>query len=160
MIRLLRVDERMIHGQVAVGWSKLLKINGIVVANNKASNDKLIKASLKMAAPQGIKVSISTIDAAIKLLNDPRCENMSILLIVDNLEDALIMAKNIPGIPEINIGNYGRIKHDNKAKKALIQSVYVTEDDMLVLHDIALTKIPCNLQMTSSDQKINLEKFL
>ena len=55
-IAALRVDDRLIHGQVAMTWTKQLKVNGIVVANDDAASDNTQKMALKMAVPSGIKV--------------------------------------------------------------------------------------------------------
>ena len=58
MIVCLRVDERLIHGQVAMTWTKELKLNGLVVASDEAASNELQKMTLKMAVPEGIKCII------------------------------------------------------------------------------------------------------
>ena len=73
-IAALRVDDRLIHGQVAMTWTKQLKVNGIVVANDDAASDNTQKMALKMAVPAGIKVLIKPVQEAIRVLNDPRAE--------------------------------------------------------------------------------------
>ena len=72
MIKLFRIDERLIHGQIAIKWSRHTGVDSIVVANNNAAANTMIQKSLKMAAPPGIKTVIKSIDDAIKTLNDPR----------------------------------------------------------------------------------------
>ena len=62
-----------------------------------------------MAAPAGIKTAIRSVDDAIALLQDPRCEAMKILVLVNSPEDAERVVAAVSGIPYINIGNYGRI---------------------------------------------------
>ena len=74
MIKLFRIDERLIHGQIAIKWSRHTGVDSIVVANDHAAENVMIQKSLKMAAPPGIKTVIKTLDAAIATLNDPRCE--------------------------------------------------------------------------------------
>lgn len=51
MIKMLRIDDRLIHGQIAVVWSKELGVDRIVVANDKVAVNDVQKATLKMAAP-------------------------------------------------------------------------------------------------------------
>lgn len=55
MIKMLRIDERLIHGQVAVVWSKALSITHIIVANDDVVNNELQITSMKMAVPDNIK---------------------------------------------------------------------------------------------------------
>lgn len=52
-ITALRVDDRLIHGQVAMTWTKQLAVQGIVVANDEVANDNTQKMALKMAVPGG-----------------------------------------------------------------------------------------------------------
>ena len=65
MIKIMRVDERLIHGQIAMVWSKEMSIDGIVVANDATASDETQQMALKMAVPSGIKVIIKTVDSAI-----------------------------------------------------------------------------------------------
>ena len=71
MIKMFRIDERLIHGQIAIKWSRHTGVDHIVVGNDAAANSPIIQKSLKMAAPAGIKTAIRGVDDAIALLNDP-----------------------------------------------------------------------------------------
>ena len=72
MIVQLRLDERLIHGQITTAWSKFFDVGGIVVANDKLAKNELATQTLLMAAPAGKKVAVRGIQDAIKLLKDPR----------------------------------------------------------------------------------------
>lgn len=80
-ITALRVDDRLIHGQVAMTWTKQLAVQGIVVANDEAANDNTQKMALKMAVPGGIKSLIKPVDEAIRILNNPKASKMRILVL-------------------------------------------------------------------------------
>lgn len=109
MITLFRIDERLIHGQIAIKWSRHTGVDHIVVANDHAASSPIMQKTLKMAAPAGIKTAIKSVDDAITLLSDPRCDALKILVLVNGPEDALRLVENITGIPYINVGNYGRV---------------------------------------------------
>ncbi|HAQ8202941.1 TPA: PTS sugar transporter subunit IIB, partial [Enterococcus faecium] len=55
MIKLVRIDHRLLHGQVVFSWSKSLNINRIIIANKEAANDEFKKMSLNLSKPTGIK---------------------------------------------------------------------------------------------------------
>ena len=76
MIALLRIDERLIHGQVATSWSKALDIDTIVCASDEAAQNPLKKKMLLIAAPPGKKTHVRSVDEVIGLLQDPRAERM------------------------------------------------------------------------------------
>ena len=87
MISLVRIDDRLIHGQVAVVWTKHLGVNRILVANDQIVNNEVQKMSLRMAAPDTAKCAIMAVKDAGDVLNDPRSDAMKIMVIVNNAAD-------------------------------------------------------------------------
>lgn len=160
MIKLMRIDERLIHGQVANDWSRKLAVNAIVVANDEAATNDLIKTSLRMAAPQGIKVVIKTIDEAIRQLNDPRAAHLQIFVVVNCPEDALKIAKNVSGIPYLNVGNFGRINKDKMNRYQLTDNLYVNDAEADVFREILATGLDCEFRTLISDSKVSLQSLI
>jgi PTS system mannose-specific IIB component len=97
MIKLLRLDERLIHGQIAIKWSRHLSVNRILVLNDEAANNDLIKKSLMMAAPSDVKVAITTMEEGKNILNDSRAESLSILVLVKTPQDVLKLMSPLMG---------------------------------------------------------------
>lgn len=93
MIKAVRIDERLIHGQVAMTWTKSLNLTGLVVASDEAATNDIQKMTLKMAAPSNVKVIIKTVDDAIHLLKDPRAKDMRLMVLVPNVKDAVKLRK-------------------------------------------------------------------
>lgn len=58
MIKMVRIDERLVHGQVALIWSRSLGVDRILVVNDKAAADPVQTATLKMAAPDTAKLIV------------------------------------------------------------------------------------------------------
>ena len=71
MIILVRADDRLIHGMVAVSWTSAIKPETILVANDEAAGDSFKAATMKLAKPAGVKLIIKTCDDSIKALNNP-----------------------------------------------------------------------------------------
>ncbi|MFQ8583510.1 MAG: PTS sugar transporter subunit IIB [Holdemania massiliensis] len=93
MIKMLRIDDRLLHGQVVFMWTKQLNIKGIIVANDELVNDPIQSLAMKLAVPEHLKLLIKTIDEAAKLINDPRATGMNILVVMKNPIDAARCAK-------------------------------------------------------------------
>ena len=108
MIVCLRVDERLIHGQVAMTWTKELKLNGLVVASDEAASNELQKMTLKMAVPEGIKCIIKSVEDVTTILDDPRSESMRLMVLVPMVKDAVTLCKRYKNIEMVNIGNAGK----------------------------------------------------
>lgn len=130
MISMIRIDDRLLHGQVAFVWTKHLGVNRIIVGNDSAARNDIQKMSLKMAAPENIKCSILTIDETINVLNDPRAKAMKILIVVNNPADARRIVEKVEDIPYVNISNYGLLFRDLSARKKVTDTIYVTGEDI------------------------------
>ncbi|MFQ8583696.1 MAG: PTS sugar transporter subunit IIB [Holdemania massiliensis] len=72
MIKLCRLDDRMIHGQIVTKWSRVISVDRIIVANDQAGSNPIIAKSLLMAAPGNMKVAVKTVKEAIELLHNPK----------------------------------------------------------------------------------------
>ncbi|KAA5806021.1 PTS system mannose/fructose/N-acetylgalactosamine-transporter subunit IIB [Thermoanaerobacterium thermosaccharolyticum] len=161
MIKMLRIDERLIHGQVAVAWSKVLKITHIVLINDNVVKNEIQKMTLKMAVPDGVKLAIKSVKEGIELLHDPRTQIMQIMVVVSNPYDALAVAQNVEGIELINVGNYGLFpSKSKKPKRDLVTCVRVDEDEISVLKKISELGIPFEAQLTPDSSKKDMIKLL
>ncbi len=154
----LRVDERLIHGQIAMVWSRALNLDGIVVANDEAAGNELQQKALKMAVPNGIKVIIKTMDGAIRLLKDKRAANMHLLVLVRTVGDALILSQQLDNIQYVNIGNVG--KSVNGEKKTLTKFVMLTDEELGNLKALVNVYPETALQNLPSDTKELASRYL
>ncbi|KRL11375.1 PTS system mannose/fructose/N-acetylgalactosamine-transporter subunit IIB [Schleiferilactobacillus perolens] len=131
MIAMIRVDDRLIHGQVAVLWTKNLQVNRIVVANDHIASNEVQKSALLMAAPTGVKVAILPVAKAIGLVNDSRAAHLKILVIVNNVTDLLQIVEKVPtDQTKVDIANVGRVSGDLENKKKITDTVYLTTEEI------------------------------
>lgn len=155
-ISALRVDDRLIHGQVAMTWTKQLRVQGIVVANDDAANDDTQKMALKMAVPSGIKVLIKPVDEAIRVLNDKRASKMRILVLTRTVKDALKVRKQVGEIEFLNIGNTGRFDGIDVSEKQLLSpTIMLTEEEVQALRELVeIDPKTCMQQVPNDEQKL------
>lgn len=158
IIDALRVDERLIHGQIAMVWSRALNLDGIVVANDEAAENELQQKALKMAVPNGIKVIIKTLDDAVTLLKDKRASDMKLLVLVRTIGDALYLAKQLDNIGYLNIGNVGKSVQGDK--QTLTKFVMLTTDELTNLKELVTVYPETALQNLPSDVKELASKYI
>ena len=84
-----RIDERLIHGQVAGIWSTSLSTQRIIVANDEAATDPLQKSSLRMAAPSSMRLSVLGVEAAAKNIQSGKYGKQRLFLLFKNPKDVL-----------------------------------------------------------------------
>jgi len=163
---MLRVDDRMIHGQVAIAWTMQLQTRNLIVANDVAAASPVQSAALKMAGPPSCKISVMTVPDAIKTLLDPRAHDLNMMVICTTAREALRVAQGATSkeIERINFGNYGRLKPGalgTEGKKALSPHVYADAEDLQIIRDMLATGIPVDVQLVpNTDKKILTEKDL
>lgn len=155
-ITALRVDDRLIHGQVAMTWTKQLAVQGIVVANDEAANDNTQKMALKMALPGGIKSLIKPVDEAIRILNNPKASRMRILVLTRTVKDALKIRQSVGEIGFLNVGNTGRFDGiDVSEKLVLTPTIMLTKAEQQALKElVALDPKACMQQVPNDEQKL------
>lgn len=160
MILMARVDDRLIHGQVAVKWCKELDVNRILVASDTIAKNEVQKSALKMAAPAGVKASILPIAKAVHVINDPRSKGLRILLVSNDPADLLGVFQGIEERPTLDVANYGRINGPIAGKKKISDSVYLTEQDEKNIRAIADLGIEVITQPVPSDDRKDLMALL
>lgn len=155
-ISALRIDDRLIHGQVAMTWTKQLKVQGIIVANDDAARDNTQKMALKMAVPAGIKVLIKPVKEAIRILNYPKASTMRILVLTKTIKDALSIRKNVKEIEFLNLGNTGRFDGIDVAEKTMITpTIMLTQEELKAAEELAkLDEKFCMQQVPNDEQKL------
>jgi PTS system mannose-specific IIB component len=158
MIVFLRIDERLIHGQIAMAWTKTLSVTHIVVADDEIVNEDIQKTALKMAAPADVKTAIKNVDDAIELLKDERLINKRVMVIVKRPKDALRIVKIIPGIPFVNVGNCGFLG-DTAGVKDYIKYIRLSDSDLAYLKEIQAI-VPVELQVVPDSAKKSLKSIL
>ena len=104
MVTVCRVDERLLHGQVAVTWVSQIAPDAIVIANDEVVENEVAKLALKMAKPEGVKMAIRRIDEAVNLISRPETKEMRILLLVREVKDARRIVERCDEIHYLNIG--------------------------------------------------------
>ena len=94
MIKLVRVDHRLLHGQVIFSWTKQVGTNYIIVADDKVPNDPISMMALSIAKPVDCELSIIPFSQLRKLVDENASKN--IMIIVKGPAEALQLAKELP----------------------------------------------------------------
>lgn len=162
MITQIRVDDRLIHGQVAVVWTKELNAPLLVVANDEAAKNEITQMTLKMAVPNGMKLLIRSVEESIALFKDPRAIDKRIFVIVNSVKDACTIAKNITDLEAVNVANVGRFdKSDPATKVKLTSSLLLNPEELEAAKELAsLPDLDVFNQVLPSNTKVNLSQLV
>ena len=158
MIIQIRVDDRLIHGQIAVVWSKQFNTTHMVVANDKAAVNEVQQMALKMATPAGIKVLIRSVDDSIKIFNNPKSKHVKMFVLTNSVQDALKIAQNCE-VESINVANVGRFD-TSEDKVKLNSDVVCNRQELAALREVAELDIETIHRVIPTNPKVTIKKLL
>ena len=132
-VTLLRVDDRLIHGQVTEGWVPHLQVDLVVVVSDAAASDEVASALMKMALPPTVGLLISSVADAVAALSAPQMAKRSALVLVPGPAEALALVEGGLKIDRVNIGGL----HFTVGKVQLGRALFLDEKDKDALRAIA-----------------------
>lgn len=152
----VRIDDRLIHGQIVASWVNVLRCNTIIVADDKAAGDDLQKMMLEMACPPNIKLAIKTVDQAAELLRSDSLERGKVLLIMRNSASALRLTEQDIGIDKINVGNVS----SGNGRQKYSKSVWLNAQDIDEYKQLLDRGIELEVQIVPSEKAQNMADML
>jgi fructoselysine/glucoselysine PTS system EIIB component len=158
MISLLRIDDRLIHGQVAYGWASSLGINVILVVNDEAKNDQMKAMALNLAKPNDVTLYIRGVEESGEIVQKfSTSQKSKVLILVRNTNDALKLVKNSGGVlKEINVGGL----RYSEGKRKLTDLVAVDDQDIENFKEIEDLGVNLEFRMLPRDKKRGMKEML
>lgn len=150
---LTRIDNRLIHGQVATQWVQNTGANLLLVANDELANDEFRQGLMNMAAPAGAQTRYFTLQETIDSI-DKASPEQKILILVENPADALTLVDGGVPIKDINIGNM----HMAEGKRQVATTVAIDDDDVDKFKKLQDKGVNLFVQRTPGVAKEDLKK--
>ena len=88
MIQLIRIDDRLLHGQVAYSWKAYLGYDAIVIISEDVVKDEIRKMAIKIAKPEGVRLAIRGIKEGVELLNNDKLKALKVFAVTDDIKTA------------------------------------------------------------------------
>jgi mannose/fructose/N-acetylgalactosamine-specific phosphotransferase system component IIB len=156
MIKLTRVDDRLLHGQVAFTWIPALGADCILIANDKVARDEFQKMALGLAKPSGAKMHIKSIPDAVAFLQDTKNANLKILIIVNAVQDARALSAGVPAIRSVNFGGL----RGKPGARPVSKSVSLTEEEIALIREMLKEGIELEIRQVPTETRQLLETLI
>lgn len=147
---LWRIDDRLIHGQVATRWTKETGVKRIIVVNDNVVKDKTRATMLKQAVPPGVTAHVVSVDKMMRVYNNPEYAGDKVMLLFTNPTDALELVRRGVPIKSINIGGMAY----KEGRVMLDTSVSVDEKDIEAFKELDSRGIELEVRKVASDKKV------
>jgi mannose/fructose/N-acetylgalactosamine-specific phosphotransferase system component IIB len=120
----LRVDDRLVHGQVVTAWLKQLKAKVIIAVDDIAAQNAIVVKALKMATPKNVELVVATVEEGKSVLT--KYNENEVMLIVKAPVTAKILVDANSGYQwTVNVGNVGM----DSGRKKYAQTVHLDEEN-------------------------------
>ncbi len=144
---LARVDDRLIHGQVVVGWGKTLGIRYIVLVDDKVRASDWEQDLYRMGVPPDVDVIFASIAEALQHLAEWQADRRPGILLTADVETMGALAANGGPIRRVNVGGE-RLRY-----------VYLTDDEAAVLRGIAARGVEVTAQDVPTAPPVPVGEF-
>lgn len=156
IIKLARIDDRLIHGQVTTVWSKEADADRIIIVSKEVYADAVRKTLLKQAAPPGMKVNIVDVPKAAAVYANPKYKQTKVFYLFTNPAEALELIKSGVPIKTLNIGGM----QFKDGKKQITKAVSLDEDDATAFRELDRLHITLDLRVLKTDPKTDILKLI
>ena len=153
---LVRIDDRLIHGQITVGWAQALRPDRILLANDAVAQNPTQKRLYEAVVPPEMGVSILTIDETMQSVENGTFNVEKTFLIVESPKDVLALQERGLGIRCVNVGGL----HFSEGKRRLLPYVFVNEQDIDNLKELMAEGIEVECRDVPSAKRVNMKDLL
>lgn len=155
-ILLVRIDNRLIHGQVGVTWVNHLGANLILVANDKVADDTVQQSLMEMVVPDTVATRFFTVQKTIDVIHKAS-ESQHIFIVCKTPKDVLRLVEGGVPIKKVNIGNM----HFSKGKTQISTTVSLDEEDKAVFRKLKELGVQLEIRRVPDEAKdADIYKFI
>ncbi len=156
-IALYRIDDRLIHGQVVVGWGQPLSLRFIVLVDDEVAHSEWEQELYRMGVPPGMAVHFHDVAAAAEALPRYQADRRSGLVLVGDIDTmARLVAASGGTIGSVNVGGIhhapGRVPH--------LRYVFLSPDEEAALRALAARGVVVTAQDVPSARPVPLDELL
>lgn len=151
-LRLLRIDSRLIHGQVATNWVAHVGASTIIAVNDSAAQDNLRKTLLLQVAPSNTKSFVLSVAKAGRVYKNPKYADLSVLMVVESPRDVVRLLDEGIEAKDVNVGGI-----TFKAGNTLIsEAVSVSDEDIAAFQELDKRGVKLGIQQLPTNPTVDL----
>ena len=153
-IVLTRIDNRLIHGQVATMWSSSVGANLLLVANDEVSTNEFRQGLMDMAAPSFAQTRYFSIEKTINIIHKAS-PNQHIAIICETPQDVVKLVEGGVPIKKVNIGNM----HMAEGKRQVAKAVCVDDSDVAAFRRLQELGVELEIRRVPSESAENIDQL-
>lgn len=152
----IRIDDRLIHGQVATQWTNHLGATRIMAINDEVANNPTLKSVLRMAAPPNVSTSIITRETAANNIKSGKYKGQKVFIVVKSPEDILYLMDQGLDVKNVNVGNMSK----REGTESIRPTVSVTPDEKEAFKELLNRGVEVTAVLVPNAEKVYLKDVL
>jgi len=153
---LYRIDDRLIHGQVVVGWGQPLDIDFIVLVDDAVAGSDWEQELYRMGVPPHMDVYFLTVDQAAERMTDFRSNPHRGILLTGDIATMRRLAERDPGLGAVNVGGI----HHKAGRVQRLRYVFLTPEEEVQLRELATRGLAVSAQDVPGARPVPLGELL
>ena len=154
-LALYRIDDRLIHGQVVVGWGQPLDCSFIVLVDDEVSSSDWEQDLYRMGVPPQIEVIFASVERAAADLPAWEADSRVGILLVGDVDTAVALAASAPQVRKLNVGGV----HHRTGRKERLRFVYLTDDEASKLKQLSARGVEVTAQDVPTARPVPIGEF-
>ncbi|MCD6380281.1 PTS sugar transporter subunit IIB [bacterium] len=150
MLVLIRIDDRLIHAQVVIGWYEECRPDRIILADDKVAGNKWEKELYISAVSSDIKVSVLSLKETANRINQGVYDRDRVILLLKGPEQALRLYENGVDFDELNIGGM----HYMEGRKKVLNELYINDSEKLIFRELVKNGVILETRALPGDEKV------
>lgn len=155
-IVLVRVDDRLIHGQVVVGWVQALGVQRIVLVDDEVSANDWERELYRLSVPPGLAVEFATVDEAVALMEEWGNAPQRTILLAGDVDTIVRLCGRTAFIRKVNVGGL----HDGTARSQRLSYVYLSDAEAQQLQALSEAGVEVTAQDVPTARAVPLGEFV
>jgi PTS system mannose-specific IIB component/fructoselysine and glucoselysine-specific PTS system IIB component len=155
-VSLVRVDDRLIHGQVVVGWVNALGIKRIVVVDDDVAESEWQQELYTLGTPPDLAVEFVAVANAAPVVERSAKGSEKTLVLVANVPTAARLCDAVPDITALNLGGL----HDGTGRSKRLSYVYMSDDEAKELDALCEHGVKVAAQDVPTARPVPLKELL
>ena len=155
-IELYRIDDRLVHGQVVVGWGQPLDVTYVVLVDDTIATSDWEQELYRMGAPPEMTVSFESVDSAVARLAEYQSREGHGILLTGDVDTMRRLIERAPSITKVNLGGI----HHRPGRTARLRYIFLTPDDERALRELAARGVTITAQDVPAATPLPLEQVL
>lgn len=154
-ISLVRVDSRLIHGQVITKWRKVKKISKIIIVDDDLATDDFMIHIYEASAPKDVVVKVYSIQKAKRLWEKNRFKTGSVMLLFKDIKTCLNLHKQGVPFDYVQLGGLPR----NSDNKVILKAVSMNREDIEMLQELENDGVKTAIQIVPEEIKLSFDEI-